>query len=139
MANPRGSWVPNRPNRARSNPASNRSMNQGPVSKVRQYIEAPTEPAGSKYKNEIMFPKTYLTDTDLEEKNMAESIIDEYKDDPTLKELLNEIDNCFGAFRKDNDGLIELRSSLANTKKNLAQANKVANGLQKTVKTMTAK
>ena len=67
-----------------------------------------------------MFPRTYMTDVDLEEKNMAESIMEEYKDDPTLIEMLKEIDNNMGDFRKDTDSLAELRTSIASTQKNMA-------------------
>lgn len=61
-----------------------------------------------------------MTDVDLEEKNMAESIMEEYKDDPTLIEMLKEIDNNMGDFRKDTDSLAELRTSIASTQKNMA-------------------
>ena len=142
MANPRAvpnQWVPNRPTRHRSNPApNNRSGSHGPVSKVKQYIHDPTPPE-NKYKNECMFPRTYMTDVDLEEKNMAESIMEEYKDDPTLIEMLKEIDNNMGDFRKDTDSLAELRTSIASTQKNMAQAKKISTGLEKTVKVMNAR
>jgi hypothetical protein len=62
----------------------------------------------------LRFPATYQHDYD--EQRMADAIMEEYKDDPVLRELLAEFDNCASYIKEDKTGMSELRESISKTR-----------------------